>query len=233
MPERHGAVNLAHRLLGVSAPDGPDVLRGVHVGRARIVAHAALDAAGGLEQRALAVEALDDLRHGVDAGLRVHLGHRAAVQIQEIGFLGLGPALREAETVDALLVGKHEEVVQILADVNVLPGQGQRSGGADVHAQRAPAAAPVIDGWAARLDALEGIRRQLRQVNHANRAIVANASAGATADAELPIVQVQAAVKGCRLPRREGQRDRLAPEEGKRLQGAQHAAFFPLFELGH
>ena len=76
----------------------------VHVGGAGVVAHAALDAARRLQYRRLVVEALDDLLEGLDAPFGRHLPHGLPVVVQQIGVIGLGPALGERQAVDALLV---------------------------------------------------------------------------------------------------------------------------------
>src|SRR6056297_996191 len=191
-----GAVDLVHRLLQVLLPDGTDVLRGVHVGRAGVVAHAALYAARGLDDGLLEVVAFDDLLEVVHPLGGGALGHGLAVGIHEVVLGGLGPALAVVLVMDPLGVRQDEVAGQLLVGtgVDVLPGQADGARGAQIHAQGAPAAAAVVDGRTQVAHPVQGVLRQARHPHHGNGRVVAHLLAGGAADARLPVVDVKAAV---------------------------------------
>ena len=236
MGEGVGAVHLPHRLLQVVLPDGADVLGGVHVGGTGVVAHAALDAARGLDDGRLAVVALDDLPEIVDPFLRRQFRHGLAFQVQQVGIGGLGPAQSVILAMHADLARQHEIAVDLLlgAGVNILARKVDGTGGADVHAQSAPAAAAVVDGRPQIPHPRLGVVGQTGNAHHGDGCVVAHLLTAGATDALVPGVEVETPVarRGDAGIQRLG--DRLASQELEVLQRRQHRAHgVPVDPLAH
>jgi len=144
-------IDLAHPLFQVALPDGADVLGGVHVGGADVVAHAALDAARDLDDGLVGVVVRDYLLEALGAHLRGQLGHGLAL---------------------------HGHHVRVHTGVHILAGEGDGARRAQIHAQGAPAAAAVVDGGTPVSDALGRVLGQARDLDHGDCGVVADLLAG-------------------------------------------------------
>ncbi len=230
-----GVVDLPHRLLEVVLPDRPDVLGRIHLRRAGIVAHAALHAARRLDNRLLFVVAMDDLVEVFDARRRCPFAHRLTVWVDQVVLRRLVPAFAKELLVHSLWVGQHEVAGELLigTGVDILARQADRAGRAQIHAQRAPAAAAIVDRRAQIAHPVQWILGQRRHLHHADRRIVADLLTGRAADTRVPVVEVKTAIAHCCEPRLERFGDSRAGEERKALQRVQDAPGALVFDVCH
>ncbi len=127
--------------------------------------------------------------------------------------VAIGAVITQFRVIPVFFVDARRETegVGIAFHPGVGIGHGQRAGHADIDAQRAPAAAAIVDARPQARVAL--FRRDAGDGEHVDGAVLADCLAGAAADALRVVVLVEAAIARCRRTvKRIADRHRVAEE---------------------
>ncbi len=189
-----GTVHQLQSLLVVAVAYAANVIRHVHVRRAGGDADAALDAAIGFQPRLFLAVARDHFIKRLHALVRCQHVHLDALRrVQVVTF-------RATVTQRILLPGgvfnTGSEVIlgRVAGDPGVLVAHAQRTGGAHIHAQGAPAAAAVVEPRAQPAVAVAAL--ECLDPDHVDGIVLADRVAGATTDTLLADIDMKTAIGG-------------------------------------